>query len=166
MSSLRIAFLGVADLLRALQGPTVFDVAVHQLSIITKTWQGPRRGDPSNGGPTSTTLTLAQQYMVRQLTLKEISSSGGKFKEGDVMMYEITPWNGVVGAGSVGYSPAQLDPTIASTSPTDKVEVIYQLTPGASVAGGPLAGNYALREGQFGDPFAYNLVLYRRRDAP
>lgn len=160
---LRIPFLNVADILRKLQGPSVFDVAVHQLTIITKTWHGARRGDPAGGGPTTTPLVLNQYYMTRQLKLEEISQSGGKFKEGDVIVEDITPWNGVVGAGSVGYSPAQLDPTITSTQPTDLVEVIYQLDAGASVAGGPLAGQYALREPQFGDPFGYNLVLYRRR---
>jgi len=86
--SLRTDLLPVIDELRALAGPTGFDVRTSQLTIRTRTWAGGRRGL----GPISDSdLTLEKRYKIRELSLREVSGSGGAFEMGDVKVGPITP---------------------------------------------------------------------------
>ena len=154
MPSFRQSMIAIGDAVyKNVLGPLGLDLTPYQLTIKTRTWPG-ERGDTSVGQPVDgPILVLGQWYPVRLLSIREIAGSAGVYREGDVIVEQISP----PGAGGVGYSSAQLRP--ATTS--DRVEIVYALS------GDPgLSGNYGLRQAQFDDWQYYNLILCDRRDTP
>lgn len=154
--------LGLKDsLMGSLMGPSAFNTVVSQLSIITQTWGSVGSGGPVRGAGAPmvmSTLTLGQYYPIRQLSAQEIANSGGRYRQGDLIVEQITPSNGAgVGETPVGYTPDQLDPARAFTSSAQ--EAIYRLS-------GETSGDYELREGRFDDAFSYSLVLRLRETTP
>jgi hypothetical protein len=145
--TLRTDLLPVVDELRALAGPSGFDVRTSRLTVRTRTWAGGRRG---LGPVTNSDLVLAQSYKFRELTSKEVASSGGVFEMGDLRVGPITPTD--VSGG--GYTEAQLAPD-GSTG----TEIIYVVT-------GALAGEYARLELDKSKPFSWYLTLRRQRTTP
>lgn len=139
--------MAVADAARTLSGPTGLDIRTNQLTIRTRTWSGTYLRD---GTATDVDLVLPARYPVRRVSAHEMAASAGVYELGDLSVAHITPFDGV----SVGYTQAQLNPTITS----NKVEVIYVIT-------GSHAGNYSLKECQTYRPFSYRLILTRRADS-
>jgi hypothetical protein len=155
--SLRTSMLVVKDkLLSALVGPNALDVAVHQVTIRTRTWLGGAidAPAPTPGGPcfTDSDLPIPQKYQVRQLTTEEVDESGGAYEVGDLLVKGIVPADPA--NPGVGFYPTQLAPVIVQGQ-----EVIY-------VVVGPHNGNYALRELRSWGILSYDLILTRREDTP
>lgn len=145
--TLRTDLLPIVDELRALAGPSGFDVRTSGLTVRTRTWAGGKRGI----GPVSdSNLVLAQIYKIREVSTREIASSGGLFEMGDVRVGPITPTD--VSGG--GYTAAQLAPEGQTGT-----EVVYVIT-------GDLAGEYARVELNKSKPFSWYLILRRRRTTP
>src|SRR5579859_987393 len=125
--SLRTRMLPVFDRLRARTGPAGFDIRPTGLTIITRRWTsgvvGVEPADPSAAAFTDTRLELPAVYKVRQVTTREIASSGGRYEAGDVKLGPITPayTNGDGSQG--GVSESQLKPDGDEGS-----EVLYELT--------------------------------------
>src|SRR6266487_3736295 len=117
MTSFRKTFCDVADTLRGLSGPSVFDIRPTQLTIRTRTYLGGRRGGQS--AYMDTDFVLPSQYKVQQVKTNEISSSGGKYEMGDIKVGPITP-RGV----SKGFTIEELQPKPSS----DGVDLIYILS--------------------------------------
>src|SRR5258707_15075194 len=130
----------VAEHVRSISGPAKLDQRASRLTIRSRVWSGGLKG---SGTATDTDLAINQYYPIRQITTREIASSGGKFEEGDLIIRHITPYN-----GTVGYTESQLKPVVTSMG----TEIIYVIT-------GQHSGNYAEIELQSVRNYSYNLVL-------
>jgi hypothetical protein len=150
--TLRTTLLQVSARLRALAGPARMDQRPHRVSIITRTWSGGYRGA---GASSETSLDLPQDFIVRQVSTREIASSGGRYELGDVKVENITPAyvasDGITG----GFSPADLNPVVTRNG----IEILYRIA-------GPHAGDYQLVELESWRTYGYDLVLRRRTDTP
>lgn len=158
--SLRTSLLPVVHAIRAIAGPTALDQRPNSLALIQRVWSGGRKGQ---GTPTDTTLITFPGYLpIHQLSEKDVAASGGRYKDSDIAVSRIVPYDATSG---VGYTGAQLDPTVNS----DGTEFIYVVT-------GPLAGEYSLveiRDGGraahvggypgYGGVYSYAMTLRRRR---
>jgi len=142
--SFRTNLLKVADAGRALAGPGGLDQRTNQVTVRTRTWSGDFVG---LGTPTDSDLILPAIYPVKQVSTREVSSSGGLYEMGDIIVNHITPSDGE----SVGFTPMQLKPSVTSSS----VEIIYIVT-------GSHAGEYSLQELRTYRPYSYTMVLRRR----
>lgn len=149
MSTLRTDMLALKDDLIGLRLPSQLDQAVHQLTIRTRTWAG---GAQDVGPFTDADLVLPKKYRMRQLTTREVETSGGRLEMGDIIFEGLVPNDPA--NGSIGFTPAQLQPHIVQGQ-----EVIYIVT-------GPHNGLYALIELRTSKTYAYAVVLRRRIDQP
>ena len=140
--SLRTRFLGIADRLLDLTGPSRFDIRTNQLTVRQRTWTG----GVGVGSYVDSDLVLPQKYAVRVLSQREIASSGGRYRQGDIIVGPITPSDGE----GAGFTPEQLRPVPES----GEVEILYVIT-------GPLAGRFHLVDSHFDQPFGYFLTLAR-----
>lgn len=154
----------MADQLRRLAGPTGLDQRPNSLTLVQRVWGGGRKGV---GAAVDTTLiTFPGHLPVHELLEKDIASSGGRYKERDVVVSRITPADPA--NPGIGYTPDQLDPTL----PTDGTEYVY-------VIAGPLAGEYRLVEIKvggraahpggfpgYGGVYSYAIVLRKQRPGP
>lgn len=146
--SFRTIMLDVADTLRALTGPDVFDIRTTKLDIITRTYPGGRRS--SQAAYVDDVLDIEQIYRIRPLKTHEIAASGGKYEIGDVIVGPITPKG-----DTLGWTEEQLQP-----KPTnDGVEIIYRCS-------GSHSGDYARVELRSHKPFSYFLILRRKSNTP
>lgn len=145
--SVRKALLPVAEQLRALSGPSVFDIRTTGLIVRKRTWVGGRVG--MAGGHTDEDLELPRHYRARHVTVRELAASGGLLQMGDVRFGPVTP-----AFEGGGYTPEQLNPE-GSTG----VEIIHVLT-------GAMAGEYRLIALESDRPFRYELLLRRMRTTP
>lgn len=146
--SFRTGLLAIADAVRGIAGPNGVDIRTNQLVVVKRTWSGNRI---RQGNATDETLELPKKYPVRPVSQDEISSSGGLYESGDVLVDHITPSDGA----SVGFTVAQLKPPISG----DNQERIYKLV-------GEHAGEYALVELRTFRPFTFQMVLRRRSTTP
>jgi hypothetical protein len=158
MMSLRTRMLPVFDRLRALTGPSRFDIRPTSLTIVTRKWTsgtvGVEPGDPNAPAYTDGRLELPAVYNLRQVTTREIASSGGRYETGDVKVGPITPAYMAANGAAGGVSEAQLKPDGG-----DGVEIIYELV-------GAHAGEYSLLGLISAAPFGWWLVLGRRHTTP
>lgn len=145
--SVRNALLPVAERIRALSGPDVFDVRTSGLIVRKRTWHGGRVG--AHGGYTDEDLVLPQHYKAREVKMREIAAAGGLLQMGDIRFGPVTP-----AFDGGGYTAEQLNPK-GSTG----VEIIHVLT-------GALAGDYRLVSLESDRPFSYRLILRRMRTTP
>ena len=149
---LRNALLQMSARVRALAGPERMDQRPHRLSILTRTWSGGYKGA---GEASESAVHLPQHFIVRQVSTRQVASSGGLFELGDVIVEGITPEyvdrDGVLR----GFSPLVLSPVVT----TSGVEVVYRII-------GPHEGDYQLVEIQSWRPYGYAIVLRRRSDSP
>lgn len=156
--SLRTRMLPVFDRLRALTGPSRFDIRLTSLTIVTRTWTSGTVGvapdDPNTLAYTDSRLELPPVYRARQVTTREIASSGGRYEAGDVKVGPITPPYVAADGTPGGVSEAQLKPDGG-----DSVEIIYALA-------GAHAGEYSLLALVSTAPFGWWLVLGRRQTTP
>lgn len=150
--------LPVFDRLRALTGPSRFDIRPTNLSVVTRRWTSGKVGveppNPSAPAYSDTRLDLPAVYKSRQVTTREIASSGGRYETGDVRVGPITPTYLRADGSSGGVSEAQLKPF-----GDDATEIIYELV-------GAHAGEYALLGLVSSAPFGWWLVLGRRGTTP
>lgn len=127
-------------------------LAVAQLTVRVRTWDGRRVGD---GDFTDSDLVLPKRYELRQITAREVSSSGGRFRFEDIVFMDIPRTYTAHGGG--GYSAAQLDPARSFAAGEDNKEVIYVLT-------GDMTGEYTLVSLDETDTVYFpKLVLRRKR---
>lgn len=151
--SLRTALLRVADRVRAISGPTRLDQRPHQLTIITRTWSGGYKG---TGTATESAVLLPPHFPIRQVSTREIASSGGRYELGDVAVDNITPeYIDPRDGQTKGFNPNVLNPVVTRNG----IEIVYRIA-------GPHAGDYQLVELQSWRPYSYRLVLRRRIDTP
>jgi hypothetical protein len=157
--SLRTRVLPVFDRLRALAGPTHFDLRTTSVAIVSRTWAGGFKDadPPLPGGAASsdTVLSLLPIYEVRQLTTREVSGSGGRYEFGDVKVGPVTPSFVARDGTPGGVTESDLKPDVT----TDAVEIIYRLV-------GAHGGEYALVSLDSTKPFGYEIVLRRRATTP
>ena len=156
--SLRTRMLPVFDRLRALTGPSRFDIRPTSLTIITRRWTsgtvGADPNDPREVPYSDSRLELPAVYRVRQLTTKEIASSGGRYETSDVRVGPITPAYATTDGATGGVSEAQLKP-----NGDEGMEIIYELV-------GSHAGEYSLMGLVSTTPFGWWVVLGRRTTTP
>lgn len=129
------------------------DFVTTQVTIRTQRWTGGRLGI---GSKVISDLVMPKAFPVRQLRQSEISSSGGRYTQGDVIVEGISPVYTSHGGG--GFTPEQLDPK--HYTPNPDTEVIYILT-------GETAGHYTLVSSDTtSDPTEWSLVLRNTRITP
>lgn len=158
--SLRTSLIPAIHAIRGIAGPAGLDQRPNSIVLIQRVWSGGRK---NVGTATDTTLITFPGYLpIHQLTEKEVTESGGRYPSTDLAVSRIVPFDA---ASNIGYTPAQLNPTVT----TDGTEFIYVVT-------GPLAGEYALTEIRsggraahvggypgYGGVYSYALVLRKRR---
>ena len=119
--------------------------------IRTRTWIGARSVD---GAYNDEELALANpRPRVRTLSTRGIAASGGRYELGDLRIDKLTPYFSGPPAG--GYTPAQLDPPVAS----DDVEERY-------VVSRAFAGEYVVESGTFDRALGYSVVVKRTNAVP
>lgn len=116
--------------------------------VEVRSWSGARIG--AGVLTTPSTLTLEPRPRVRDVSAREVASSGGTLRTSDRRITGITPAH----AGG-GYTPEQLRPAI-----TGQQERVYVLT------GEDGESEWELVEASFDRPFGHELVLRRRRATP
>jgi hypothetical protein len=158
--SLRTSLLPVVHAIRGIAGPAGLDQRPNSLTLTQRDWSGGRK---DLGTSTDTLLITFPGYLpIHQLTEKDVADSGGRYIDTDLAVSRILPYDSTSG---LGYTPAQLDPTVTS----DGTEFIYNVS-------GPLAGDFSLVEIRsggraahvggypgYGGVYSYALVLRRRR---
>lgn len=111
-------------------------------------------GTPGVDGYVDEDLVISPKPRIREVSTREISGSGGRYTAGDLRIDKITPQY-TDASGTHGYTPEQIDPTIA----TRGVDVVYVIT-------GTLAGDYALVDAKVDRNFGYTIVVTRKRSTP
>lgn len=139
-------FRAIADRLRPLAEP-FRTVAV---TVRVRRWLDGRIG---SGPYVDDSLPLPGYVRVRQVSSKEVASSGGRLREGAVRIGPITPAYSALGRTG-GVQAAALRP-IAEASQ----EVTYLLA-------GELAGEFALVEIDTTQPLSWYVVANRTRSTP
>ncbi|HEY1697981.1 MAG TPA: hypothetical protein VGG39_37735 [Polyangiaceae bacterium] len=157
--SLRTRMLPVFDRLRGLTGPSRFDIRPTSLGVVTRRWTSGAVGvEPDDGTQPAyadTRLDLPAVYKVRQVSTREIASSGGRYETGDVKVGPITPSYTNADGSLGGVSEAQLKPAVADAA----TEILYELV-------GAHAGDYSLLGLITTSPFGWWVVLGRRQTTP
>lgn len=136
------------------------DLVPVKIERIVRRWSGGERG---RGNPGDETLCLPRSVGAREVTTREIASSGGRFEMGDVKLGPVRPYFAeeccdTVGAPG-GFTKEQLDPRAEDESE----EVLYRLTRVHSMGTG-MAGSYRLIHLQSDDPLEWTLYVRRRTD--
>lgn len=144
--SLRTELLPVVNDARALVED--LGLRVFSLRVEVREWSGARVG--SGTMTTPSTLTLDPRPRVRDVSAREVASSGGTLRTGDRRITGITPAH----TGG-GYTPAQLRPSISGQQ-----ERVYVLT------GEDGESEWELVEASFDRPFGHEMVVRRRRATP
>ncbi|HEX7464105.1 MAG TPA: hypothetical protein VF382_04315 [Actinomycetota bacterium] len=139
-------FRALADRLRPLGAP----FCTSTVRVRIRTWSGDR---PGLGTATSSDLVLPSYLAVRQISGKEIASSGGRLRAGAVRIGPITPSYTAFGR-SGGLTVAELRPTVTADQ-----EVAYILT-------GEVAGEFALADLDTSDPLSWYATLNRTLNTP
>jgi hypothetical protein len=111
--------------------------------------------DPAAAPFVATSLVLPVIYRVRQVTTREVTSSGGRYEMGDVRVGPITPEFIRDDGSTGGFTERQLKPEATD----DATEIIYVLS-------GAHAGEYALVALESTRAFSWFVVLRRRVTTP
>jgi hypothetical protein len=145
----------IADTLRELTGPDVFDIRIDRLTILQRTWNGGRRG--AHGGFVDVVWAdLPQIYRAKHLNAREVAESGGTYEMGDIKFGPITPqWDTGAGGTVGGWSLEALHPS----AQVNGVDYIFRLE-------GEHPGDYKLVDMDNFKAFSSYLVLRRTLTAP
>lgn len=132
-----------------------------QLTIRVLAWDGGLLG---KGGKYVVSELVMPKYEVKQLSAREVASSGGRFQAGDLRIKDVSPPYTKSTGLQGGYLKEQLDPQSAwtapnMTTPVRNREVEYVLT-------GETSGIYSLVDLNTDDVTAWSLVLRRTRKTP
>ncbi len=136
------ALRAIADAVR----PIAVPIRTTRVTVRTRVWPA----QLGIGTPIDTDVTLDPYIKVREVTRRDIASSGGKLEIGDVEIGPITPSH-----PGGGYTIAQIAP-VATTPLT---QIIYVLS-------GAIAGEYRRVEEHTARPLRYMLVLRRKNTTP
>lgn len=145
----------VADLVRSLASPTTLaggkglGVWQNEVDVVVRTWPG----KPGLGTPSDTVLRIVPRPEITEVSPREIATSGGLLRQGDLRLTNLTP-----AYPGGGYTMEQLAPT-APANAQQRVGVFYVLT-------GPNAGEYMRVGALVGDAFGYVLTLRRKNATP
>ena len=145
--SLRTRLIPLVERCRAITGSERLDQRPSRLTIRTRTWSGGRTGD---GTATDSDLELPQHYKIKELSVREIASSGGRFEIGDLRVVVTTRDDYT----DTGYATAQLAPEVSKGT-----EVIYLLS-------GQIEGEYSRIALTSDRPYRRELVLRSTRRTP
>lgn len=138
-------FRAIADKARAVAEP----VRPITVSVRVRTWSGARIG----AGTASVVDTeITPRPRVRELSLREVQSSGGHFEVGDIAVGPVTPPYTSNGGG--GYTEAQLRPAGAPNKET------------LLVLSGDLDGEYRIVEIDTSRAVGFRIVARRLRTTP
>lgn len=148
--SIRTAMLRLANRMRALPSRSSIDVWTTDVTIRKRTWLGGQVG--KDGGYKDEDLVITPRPQVRELSEREIRSSAGRYRAGDVLVEHITPAADPECSG--GYTQEQLRPV-----GTRAIQIIYVLS-------GELTGQYSLESLGVDDVLSYSLHLRRTRTTP
>ncbi len=94
-----------------------------QVTIQVRRWTEGRLG--AGDFVVLSNTVLPKRSPVRQLSQREVASSGGVYQEGDVMVEDISPPYTSHGGG--GFSAEQLDPSTTLPKPNNDIEILYIL---------------------------------------
>lgn len=137
----RNALLKLAEKTRKIRAP----ISMVRVTVRQRTWPA----KVGVGTPTDVDLLLPAYVKVREMNDREVASSGGLLKMGDVEVGPVTPKY-----PTGGFTQAQLAPE----APTPNVEIIYLLS-------GAMTGEYRRKAFNTDKAFRYMLTL-RRRNVP
>lgn len=136
----------------ALSCPAVAELnATTQVTVRKTVWSG---GAIGKGVEEHADLVLPMIFPVRQVSAREVGSSGGLFRAEDVIVSDLVPAH-----ASGGYTPAQLDPAQGLAEGQRDTEIVYLLS-------GAIEGVFALVRLDTSSPTAYELTLRRTRRSP
>lgn len=167
MGALIPSFRPTLDLVRGV--PNLLGLRPTAVTIETRVWAGGRIGrstktvqrqlqlapPPASGdvqGPTP-------YYKVRQVTQREIASSGGRYEQGTVVIGPITPYYTRPDGTTGGFLEADLNPVITSQG----TEVVYVLTAVDTVG---INGEYVLVDLERDSGLHFIVFANRRRVTP
>lgn len=125
----------------------------YTVDIVTRTWTGYKVGE---GTSSESVVALSPRPRVRNMSQAEIASSGGTFREGDMVLDQITPYFNDATCGTGGYTASQLRPSTNLSN----VETFFRLTGDEGVIQAQLV------RADFDNPVTYKLILRRTRVTP
>ena len=131
-----------------------FGLRQNAVDVVVRTWTSGKVGTPATQTPgvdySEQRVHLTPNPKVRYLTQREVASSGGRYKDEDLMVGPMTP--AFVGGG---ISTAELFPVNRQKG----VEILFVIT-------GPNAGEFALIDPRRARPMRYECVVRRTRVTP
>lgn len=151
--SFRQSILAPLDSVRSILGPDGLDMRRTTCTIRTRSYPSGRRN--SRDPYVDSDLALNPWYRIRQVTTREVATSGGRLQSGDVIIEQITPSDG----NGVGYTQDQLAPPV----PKDGADVYYVLQSEDPSDG--INGEYTRREIRRDANLHFVLILTRRTRA-
>jgi hypothetical protein len=143
--------LPLIESLRAIPGELGFRPYT-SVRLRTRTWSG---AEPGDGTATDAFLALTtggQPAKVREITSREVQSSGGRYTDADFVVGPLTPQHTPTGGGSAGYTPAELDPSSSARNVERHVVL---------VGPGDAASEWTIVDAKLDRPLRYTLVIRR-----
>lgn len=125
--------------------------ATTQVTVRKTVWSG---GSIGKGVEEYEDLALPMIFPVRQVSAREVGSSGGLFSAEDVIVSDLVP-----AYSSGGYTALQLDPARGLEAGQRDTEVLYVLS-------GAIEGLFALVRLDTSDPVSWTMTLRRTRRSP
>ncbi len=133
-----------------------------QLTIRVLRWSG---GKPGLGQLDIVSELVMPKYEVKELSAREVASSGGHFEAGDLRVLDISPpYTKADGLTQGGYTREQLDPKSLWTEPDYDTPTRDRVV--EYVLSGEPSGTYRLINLNTDDVTAWSLVLRRSRETP
>jgi hypothetical protein len=130
--------------------PLLADLGLRQnsLSLVVRSWTG-KPGATGSAATDSEAVEIFPIPRIRQLSSREVASSGGRYQDGDLRVDRLSPKH-----PGGGYDPEDLRPSVGQNQ-----EIVYLVT-------GPNEGEHELVDFDSSQNFQYVLVLRRRRTTP
>lgn len=130
------------------------DLAPMQVTVVLRKWSG---GEPGKGYGAEKLLPLPSWTVLKLISEREITGSGGRYRAGDLRVGPVRPyWVDCTGTPG-GFLMSELDPTVQD----DAFEKFFRLTK-TNPGGTGEAGDYNLIDLDTEDALAYTLTIRRR----